>query len=92
MDRRAADRASYWLTRFVILRFLGFVYCFAFFSLARQVLPLIGSQGLTPVGQFLELVRDVRGSSLDGFRSYPSLFWLDHSDVLLSRLAWVGLA
>ena len=92
MDRGTADRASYWLTRFVILRFLGFVYCFAFLSLARQVLPLIGSQGLTPVGQFLELVRDVRGSSFDGFRSYPSLFWLDHSDVLLSRLAWVGLA
>jgi len=92
MDRGAAHRVSYWLTRFVILRFLGFVYCFAFLSLARQVLPLIGSQGLTPVGQFLELVRDVRGSSLDGFRSYPSLFWLDHSDVLLSRLAWAGLA
>jgi Lipase maturation factor len=87
-----ANPPTYWLTRFVILRLLGFVYFFAFLSLARQVLPLIGSHGLTPIGQFLDLVADVTGSSADGFRRYPSLFWLDHSDVLLSRLAWTGLA
>ena len=85
-------RPTYWLTRFVILRLLGFVYFFAFLSLARQVLPLIGSHGLTPVGQFLENAREYHGSTWNGFRHYPSLFWLDDSDPLLSRLAWTGLA
>jgi hypothetical protein len=85
-------RPTYWLARFVILRLLGFVYFFAFLSLARQVLPLIGSHGLTPVGQFLENAREYHGSTWDGFRHYPSLFWLDASDPLLSRLAWTGLA
>src|SRR5439155_18118 len=32
---------SYWLTRFVILRLLGFVYAVAFFVAARQLVPLI---------------------------------------------------
>src|SRR5205814_4762774 len=85
-------RPTYWLTRFVILRLLGFVYFFAFLSLARQVLPLIGSHGLTPVGQFLENARQYHGSTWSGFRHYPSLFWLDDFDPLLSRLAWTGLA
>ncbi len=44
---------SYWLTRFIILRLLGLVYFVAFLSLAQQILPLIGSQGLLPVELFL---------------------------------------
>ena len=36
------------LTRFVLLRLLGFVYVAAFVSLLWQVLPLIGARGLTP--------------------------------------------
>jgi len=42
-----AKQPTYWLTRFLILRLLGLVYFFAFLSLARQVLPLIGEHGLT---------------------------------------------
>ena len=33
---------SYWLTRFVILRLLGFVYAIAFLIAAQQLVPLIG--------------------------------------------------
>jgi hypothetical protein len=87
-----AGRPSYWLTRFLILRLLGFVYLFAFLSLARQVLPLIGSHGLTPVGQFLDEAAAYHESRWAAFQRYPSLFWLDSSDVLMSRLAWVGVA
>ncbi len=51
-NAREADggrgRPSYWLTRFVLLRLLGFVYCAAFLSLATQLLPLIGHDGLLP--------------------------------------------
>ncbi len=83
---------TYWLTRFLILRLLGLVYLFAFLSLARQVLPLIGEHGLTPIQPFLKDVVFYRGSRWEGFKTYPSLFWLDASDLLLLRLAWLGCA
>jgi len=41
------------LTRFVILRLLGCVYAVAFFTTAKQILPLIGSHVLLPVKSFL---------------------------------------
>ena len=87
-----ADRPSYWLSRFLILRLLGLVYLFAFLSLARQVLPLIGSHGLTPIAQFLEEAESYHGSRWEAFQHSPSLFWLDASDSLLIRLAWLGVA
>ncbi|MEI7775804.1 MAG: lipase maturation factor family protein, partial [Verrucomicrobiota bacterium] len=39
---------TYWLTRFVLLRLLGFVYLIAFLVAANQILPLIGHNGLLP--------------------------------------------
>ncbi|TMA44533.1 MAG: lipase maturation factor family protein, partial [Deltaproteobacteria bacterium] len=87
-----APRPSYWLTRFLILRLLGLVYFVAFLSLAQQVLPLIGTDGLLPVGLFLERVQTHFGSRLAGFLQIPSLFWLDASDRVLVAAAWAGTA
>lgn len=87
---RSAD--SYWLTRFVILRLLGFVYAMAFFVAVKQILPLIGSHGLLPVDLFLERVRSALGSPVAGFLRLPSLFWFAHSDAVLQLMAWVGFA
>ena len=87
---RSAD--SYWLTRFVLLRLLGFVYAVAFLVAAKQILPLIGSHGLLPVGLFLERVQNALGSPSAGFIRLPSLFWLDHSDAVLQLAAWAGFA
>jgi hypothetical protein len=91
-ERILPDRGSYWLTRFVILRLLGFIYAIAFLVAANQILPLIGSDGLLPVGNFLGQAREVLGGSLGGFIRLPSLFWLDHSDGALVATAWVGFA
>jgi len=85
-------RASYWLTRFLILRLLGLIYFVAFLSLAQQVLPLIGSDGLLPAPLFLERVQAHFGSRLEGFLQIPSLFWLDVSDRVLVAGAWAGTA
>ncbi|MFQ5876667.1 MAG: lipase maturation factor family protein [Acidobacteriota bacterium] len=90
--RRPREAPSYWLTRFVILRLLGLVYFVAFFSLARQVLPLIGSDGLLPVGHFLGRVQAHFGSRLEGFLRLPGLFWLDASDPFLLSTAYAGAA
>ncbi len=79
------------LTRFVILRLLGFVYLFAFLSLARQVLPLIGDDGLLPASAFLDRVLDHFGSRGAAFLQLPTFFWVDRSDRLLVTLAWSGV-
>ena len=83
---------GYWLTRFMILRLLGCVYAVAFLAAAEQIVPLIGSDGLLPVGTFLGHVREVSGSTAAGFFRFPSLFWFSHSDGSLQVLAWIGFA
>ena len=81
---------SYWLTRLIMLRLLGFVYAMAFLAAAKQILPLIGSHGLLPVGLFLNQVQTALGSPVAGFIRLPSLFWFAHPDTILQSAAWVG--
>ena len=83
---------TWYLTRFVLLRFLGFVYAVAFLIAARQILPLIGSDGLTPAAPYMALVQDHFGSRVSAFLNLPSLFWFGNSDQLLVGMAWVGFA
>ncbi len=88
----ARRRTSYWLTRFVLLRLLGAVYAVAFLVAAQQLLPLVGSHGLLPVGLFLGRVQQALGSPWAGFLRLPSLFWLGHSDAALLGVSWTGFA
>ncbi|HTI60074.1 lipase maturation factor family protein [Mucilaginibacter sp.] len=83
---------TYWLTRFVILRLLGVVYAVAFLVAVNQVIPLIGSNGLLPLGNYLKQVADALGSTGAGFVRLPSVFWLWHSDAALLTVAWLGFA
>jgi hypothetical protein len=82
---------GYWLTRFVFLRLLGFIYLIAFISLAIQVIPLIGANGLLPADNFLNRASDSYSSSLDGFFALPSVFWFYISDNALLILSWLGV-
>ena len=52
LSRHAAPANTYWLTRFVLLRWMGFVYLIAFYVAAKQLVPLVGANGLTPVTLF----------------------------------------
>ena len=88
-DSRPAS--TYWLTRFLILRLLGFVYFIAFLCAAVQILPLIGSHGLLPADRYLQGAQLQLGSRLEGFLRIPSLFWVDASDRALVCTAWVGV-
>jgi hypothetical protein len=82
---------TYWLTRFMILRLLGVIYTIGFLVAVNQVVPLIGSDGLLPVGIYLRKVSAALGSDTVGFMRLPSLFWFGHSDAALLAVAWVGL-
>jgi hypothetical protein len=81
---------AYWLTRFVILRLLGVIYAVAFLVAINQIVPLIGSNGLLPVGIYLKQVSHALGSDGAGFVRLPSLFWAWHSDTALLTVAWIG--
>lgn len=83
-------RPTYWLTRFLILRLLGLVYAVGFLVAIHQIVPLIGENGLLPVGMFLDRVADALGSRGAGFVRLPSLFWFGHSDSGLLTAAWIG--
>src|SRR2546422_10615421 len=82
---------SYWLTRFVILRLLGFVYAVAFLIAAQQLVPLIGEHGLTPANHFLTSIQTQLGSRMARMFNIPTVFWFGISDNALSVFAWVGL-
>ena len=90
LRNETAIRPTYWLTRFMILRLLGIVYAIAFLVAINQIVPLIGSHGLTPVGIYLKNVSAALGSDRAGFVRLPSLFWLWHSDTALLAVAWIG--
>ncbi len=85
------DRLRQWLgpprryaiTRSVLLRLLGVIYLFAFLGLTRQVLPLLGSHGLTPAADLL--------AAEDHPWGLPTLFWIDCSDTSLVLLSWIGV-
>src|SRR5436189_2046742 len=96
-DQNALERFftlgnSYWLTRFVILRLLGFVYAVAFLIAANQLVPLIGEHGLTPARDFLNVVQTQLGSRSAGMLRIPTLFWVGISDNALLIFSWIGFA
>jgi hypothetical protein len=83
-----SERPSHWLTRWLLLRALGFIYLVAFVSLWLQLLPLLGARGLLPAQRYLAAAR---AAGL-GFTDAPSLFWLGCSDTALRVACAVGLA
>ena len=87
----AASKTQYWLSRFILLRFLGFIYFMAFLCAVKQIVPLIGHNGLLPADDFLHRAGAHFGDNLNGFFELPSLFWFGISDGALLTVSWIGL-
>jgi hypothetical protein len=92
LEKFFARGNSYWLTRFVILRLVGFIYAIAFLVAARQLVPLVGRNGLTPAHDFLSSIQSQLGSRTEAILQLPTLFWFGASDLGMSIFAWVGFA
>lgn len=75
-------QADYWLSRFVIQRGLGLIYAIAFLVAINQFRPLVGEQGLLPIGRFLDRV---------SFKRAPSIFHWHYTDRFFGIVAWSGL-
>ncbi len=86
-----ALESPYWLTRFVILRLLGLVYFFAFLSLVKQVIPLLGKNGLTPATLYLSQLKKQFKNKTEAVWNVPTIFWFGCSDSLLLFFAWSGV-
>jgi hypothetical protein len=84
-----AGTPTYWLTRFLMIRLIGITYAVAFLVAINQILPLIGSDGLLPIGNYLKRITDAIGPTV-GFVRLPSIFWFGHSDTALITAAWIG--
>jgi lipase maturation factor 1 len=81
---------TYFWARRWFLRALGVIYLIAFVSLWVQVDGLIGSDGMSPLNQFLPAVRAQLGP--DAYTLLPTLCWLDSSNAFLHFLCGGGVA
>ncbi len=79
---------SYFLIRWLFIRWLGIIYFLAFASLGIQILGLLGHNGILPIKDFLEAVKEHYGSR--SFWLAPSVFWINASDTALVSVAIGG--
>src|SRR4029453_5036055 len=77
-----------WARRWV-LRAVGVIYLIAFASLWVQVDGLIGSNGMSPVNQFLPAVHDQLGGG--AYSLLPTLCWFNSSNAFLHFLCAGGV-
>ena len=83
---------SYFLSRFYILRLVGFIYFIAFLSASQQIIPLLGDKGLHPANYYLSRVsQSLETDFVSRYLQLPTLFWLDCSDSTLQITTYVGL-
>src|SRR2546429_3889456 len=82
-------RPTYFWARRWFLRALGTIYLIAFVSLWVQVDGLIGSDGMSPVNQFLPAAHAQLGRNAYTF--LPTLCWLDSSNAFLHFLCAGGV-
>ncbi|OWF49534.1 Lipase maturation factor 1 [Mizuhopecten yessoensis] len=97
------EHGTYWLTRILLLRFLGFIYCkcmmhtmIPFLVALNQNKQLIGKNGLIPAANFLKKVEAASGGiNLNSFSYVPSVVWLvdyhSNLDSFLDYVAYLGM-
>ena len=80
---------TYFWARRWFLRTLGVIYLIAFVSLWVQVDGLIGSNGISPINQFLLAVHEQLGGR--AYSLLPTLCWFNSSDAFLHFLCAGGV-
>jgi len=75
----------------LVSRGVGLSYFISFASLAPQVLPIAGRDGITPITESLRAIeRDF--PTWKRFLYFPTPLWLGSSDAVLGALPWLGMA
>jgi hypothetical protein len=89
----AGTGSTYAVAGWVFTRLLGIIYFIAFWSLARQVVGLIGHDGILPAQAYMDSVRawaSAQQLGIDRFRLLPTLCWISTSDAFLEALCAGG--
>ncbi|MEZ5541815.1 MAG: lipase maturation factor family protein [Pseudomonadota bacterium] len=81
---------EYGAVSWLFLRLLGLVYLAAFVSFGVQALGLIGSQGILPLADYLQDTSAQQGTQ--AWWLFPSVFWLDDSDMAIRLACGAGVA
>ncbi|RUS86308.1 hypothetical protein EGW08_005952 [Elysia chlorotica] len=90
-------KESFWLTRIIIVRYMGFIYFVAFLVSLHQNKQLLGRRGLLPANVYLSRLKEHIGThnpwSL--LSAAPTVFWfVDYErdlDFWLDAVAWSGV-
>ncbi|MGR9085577.1 MAG: lipase maturation factor family protein [Gammaproteobacteria bacterium] len=77
------------LLSWIFLRGLALIYVAAFASMAVQIEGLIGAEGILPAKSWL-LAQSQRYTE-DRYWLFPTVFWLDASDVALKSACFAGM-
>lgn len=89
LDLENHKRPTYFLSRWLFLRLLGFTYLIAFTSIWVQRPGLIGSHGILPANEYLAAVH--RHFGAESYWKLPSLVWLWPGDAMLNGLCLGGV-
>jgi hypothetical protein len=84
----AREPLTYGRAKWLWLRALGLIFFSAFYSLWFQIHGLIGSQGILPAREYLELAGHAVGAK--AYWLAPTLLWLNCSDAMLTAIVIVG--
>jgi hypothetical protein len=83
--------SPYYLTsRWLFVRFLGLIYFSAFFSLVFQIRGLMGPDGISPAGSYLQAVAQQLGPWAKLWYA-PTILWFSSSNAMVVALCWIGM-
>ena len=90
---RRIEPARFWATQWIFLRALAVIYAVAFGSMAVQISGLIGTRGILPLGEYMDVVSKALGPSR--WRILPMVFWWgdwsSEADKMLIGFCWLGV-
>jgi predicted DCC family thiol-disulfide oxidoreductase YuxK len=79
----------YDLAAFLFMRLFGLIYLSAFASFGVQALGLIGSHGILPVAEWVDVIGGRAGP--ERFYLMPMLFWINAGDAAIQLVCWAGV-
>ena len=85
---RKFEPPRYELASFLFLRLFGLIYLSAFVSFGVQAQGLIGSHGILPVTELVDVIANRFGP--ERFFLVPMVFWLNASDFAIAAVCWAG--
>ena len=68
--------------RDVFLRLMSSCYLLGFINIYNQFIPLLGSKGLLPCGNFIKNTK---------IKDFPSIFYYNYSDKVLKNTSIIGI-